>query len=547
MQWMARTWLIVLGLAVVIALAYWRAPTLGFVALDDPLYVTDNAHVQAGLTEAGVRWAFVSGTPWAAEKASNWHPLTWLSHMVDVQLFGLNPAAFHVVNVILHALNSILLFLLLERMTLMAWPSALVAACFALHPVHVESVAWISERKDVLSTLFGLVAIWFYVAYVKSDSSRKALLYTCTALLLILGLMTKPMLVTLPCVLLLLDYWPLARVKSRRDANRPSATHARSWGRLIVEKTPLFTLSALSSVVTYAAQSSFGAKSARMPLETSAANAIMSYVRYLGKAIWPLDLSPYYPFPGILGQPGWKTWQIAAALATLLVITGVAIWQARRRPYLIVGWLWFAGTLIPVCGLIQVGAQGMADRYLYVPSIGLFIMVAFGIAELLRARRGLAWPMAAASILVIAAWLMLAQKQVSIWKDTDSLYTHALKLDDQNWVAHFNYGVCLHRALRFKDAMQHYQKAERMFSAHPDLQFNLGQLKLVAGRDVDARRHFDEALAIDPNHVNARHHLAVVLWRQGNRQLARQELDRAIAANPGSADELRRIFVEMTR
>jgi hypothetical protein len=379
---------ICMALAAAVAAAYAPLWDAGFAGLDDHLYVSGNPHVQQGLTREGVAWALGS------TKASNWHPLTWLSLMLDCQLFGAGAGSHHLVNVGFHVANSVLLFLVLRRMTGRRWPSALVVALFALHPLHVESVAWVAERKDVLSTLFWILTMGAYVRYARRPG---VLRYLPVFAFLLLGLMAKPMLVTLPFVLLLLDYWPLGRL-ARAEAGAtglaPSGEvaggrRAKVW-RLVLEKVPLLVLAAASCVVTFAVQRH---GEAVMPLERLAlparmANAAVSCVAYLGKMVWPQGLTVLYPYPA--DRPAWE---VAAAAAFLLAVTAAAAALVRRRPYLAVGWFWYLGTLVPVIGLVQVGEQPMADRYTYVPLIGTFIMVAWAAGDLAgggggRDRRG---------------------------------------------------------------------------------------------------------------------------------------------------------------
>ena len=369
-----------------------------FVNYDDGDYVEGNSQVQSGVTLSGAEWAFTTG------HASNWHPLTWLSHMLDCQIYGLKPWGHHLTNILLHAVNTLLLFLVLRRMTGKLWPSAFVAALFGWHPVHVESVAWISERKDVLSAFFWLLTMGAYARYAeefKVQSSKYKVYYGLALLLFMLGLMSKPMVVTLPFVLLLLDFWPLKRIADSRFTiyeTKPKS-QAQSDGvsipRALLEKLPFLALAVGSSVATFLVQRQGGAVASidNLTIGQRLANAVVSYLRYVGKMIWPTDLSVLYPHPG-----NWPVWLIAASVIFLI---GVSVWSGliyRRRPYITVGWFWFVGTLVPVIGVVQVGVQSMADRYLYVPGIGLSIMVAWGASELVGARWRVErhWPFARA-------------------------------------------------------------------------------------------------------------------------------------------------------
>ncbi|HEY0512079.1 MAG TPA: hypothetical protein VGH73_09255 [Thermoanaerobaculia bacterium] len=386
-------------------------PTLhnGFVNLDDGLYVTGNRWVRMGITRAGLAWALT------ANVGNNWHPLTLLSHMLDCQLFGLDPAGHHATSLLLHLANVLLLFAALRRMTGAVWRSAAVAALFAVHPTHVESVAWVAERKDVLSALFWILAMAAYERYARRPSLGR---YLPVALAMALGLAAKPMLVTLPFALLLLDVWPLERL-------------SLGWKRLAAEKLPLLALSAASSLITLRYQRTSLAPLDALPWGLRLANAAVSYAAYLGKTLLPRHLAVFYPLP--IEIPAWKT---AAATALLAAITALALWKARRAPWLLVGWLWFLGTLVPVIGLVQVGRQAMADRYLYIPSIGLFLAIVWGIwevAELGAKRRAVLATASAAAILALAVetWA-----QAGTWRDSVALYRHALSVTRDNYVAH---------------------------------------------------------------------------------------------------------------
>ena len=407
---------LVVGLCLAIATltVFWEVRNHQFVNYDDNRYVTENRIVQAGLTREGALWAFTT------THASNWHPLTWLSHMLDCELFGANPRAHHLSNLILHLANSLLLFLVFKRMTGMLWQSAFVAALFAIHPLHVESVAWVSERKDVLSAFFWMLTLWAYLHYVVSPGFGR---YLLVLLFFALGLMAKPMLVTLPFVLLLMDYWPLGRL--RLDGSSPNTSEsanlsAQPWPKLglVWEKLPLLAVSALSSLVTFLVQKSEAAVQslAVFPLMVRVANALMSYMGYVGKTIWPRHLAVFYPHPGHVA-----VWKIAGAVLFLGGVSALVIRMARRHPYLATGWLWYLGTLVPVIGLVQVGAQSMADRYTYLPSIGLFIMIAWGGPHLMPRPpwRHVVIAFSTASVLLllmVTAWLQVRHWPVS--------YTH---------------------------------------------------------------------------------------------------------------------------
>ena len=490
-----------------------------FVNYDDTLYVTDNPRVQAGLTLDNVRWAFTTGT------ASNWHPLTWLSHMLDYQLFGLDAGRHHLTSLALHILNALLLLLVLHAMTGALWRSAWVAAMFAVHPLHVEAVAYVAQRKDVLSTLFWLLTMAAYAHYASRPSRRR---YGLVALCFALGLMAKPMLVTLPFVLLLLDVWPLARWEGTR-------AHA---GALLVEKVPLLALSAAASAVTFVVQARGGSVGSltAYPLPTRLANALMAYVAYLRKALWPVDLAAFYPYPH-----AFPPWQLVGGAALLLgVISWVALQSVRRAPYLLVGWLWFLGTLVPVIGIVQVGTQAMADRYTYVPLIGLLIMVAWGAPDLLawwrrgpttaHADDGIALP--AFATLVVAVCALASRIQVGYWHDSTTLFSHALAVTPDNYLAHNNLGLTLQREGKLDEAAAHLTEALRIVPDYVDAHFNLGITLTHQGRLADAVAQYQEVLRRAPNHARALCNLGAVLREQGKLGTAIAFFDRALELDP---------------
>lgn len=408
---------LVLGaaLALLTVLAFLPSLANGFVLLDDPLYVTGNPRVREGITQDGLAWALT------ANVANNWHPLTVLSHMLDVEIFGLPPAGHHLTSLLLHLASVLLLFEALRRMTGSAFRSALVAALFAVHPTRVESVAWVAERKDVLSGVFWMLALLAYAAWVRRPSVGR---YLLVALAMALGLASKPMLVTLPCVLLLLDLWPLGR---------------RRLGSLVFEKLPLFALSATSSVMTLRYQATSLAPLEALPWDLRLSNAVVSYAAYLGKAFLPRDLAVFYPFP--MEIPAWK---VAASAVLLALLTGLAAWKARRSPWLLVGWLWFLGTLVPVIGLVQVGRQAMADRYTYLPFIGLFLAVVWGVAELAERRRDvLRAVLTVSSVLAVLALAVMTRAQTRRWTDSVTLFQHALAVTEDNYLAHLGLAKAL--------------------------------------------------------------------------------------------------------
>ena len=516
--------LICLLLAAAIVAVYWQVGGFGFTNLDDDEYVTDNAAVRAGLAWHGALWALT------ARYASNWHPLTWISHMLDCQLFGLSPTGHHLVNLLFHIANTIFLFLLLARMTGCLWRSAFVAALFGLHPLHVESVAWVAERKDVLSTFFWMLTLGAYLHYTQSPKPAR---YLLVLLAFALGLMAKPMLVTLPLVLLLLDLWPLGRLAREKGGQ---GDHARSWRKLVWEKIPLFVLAAASSAVTFVVQQGSGAVGSLelYPLGVRAANAIVAYVSYIAKMFWPAHLAVFYSHPGA----SLPIWQVAGSGLLLVCITVLAI-RARGRPYLAVGWLWYVVTLVPVIGLVQVGHQAMADRYTYVPLVGVFIIIAWGVPELLALRttevhrRRL---LAAPAGIVIAALAVCTYSQVGYWHDDVALFGHALKVTSNNALAHNNLGVALAAQGAAEKAVEHYSEALRIEPDYPEAHNNLGAALAKRGRTDQAIAHFTAALRVRPSFAEAHNNLGAALAMQGRIDQAIVHFSAALKANPESAD-----------
>ena len=516
-------------LAGVVLAVYWPVLSFDFVSYDDTLYVTRNAHVQRGLGAESLRWA------WTTLYAANWQPLTWMSHMADWDLYGSYAGGHHATSVLFHAANTLFLFVLLDRTTGSPWRSALAAALFALHPLRVESVAWVSERKDVLSAFFWFLTILAYLRYVRAPSAGR---YALVAIGLVLGLAAKPMVVTLPVTLLLLDYWPLGRL----GAAAPKGT---AW-RLVREKLPLLVLVAAASVLTIVAQRRGGAMGplAEHPLGVRIGNAVVSYVSYLGKTLWPRDLSVLYPHPGgtLAG------WQIAASAAVLLLATAVALRERVRRPYVFVGWLWYLVTLAPVIGLIQIGEQGMADRYTYVPLVGIFVAAVW----LLPVPAGAVVPRLVPA-LAVAALLALAVRtswQLSAWRNSLTLYEHTLAVNEANPTAHANLGAELVRLGRIDEARPHFQRCIelsprcttgrenlaalllkegkvdeaimryeewlRIEADSAEAHEGLGQAFARLGRVAEAEAHYREALRLEPDRFGAHFNLAVLLLDEGH-------------------------------
>jgi len=468
----------------------------GFINLDDTRYVVENNNIHGGLSYNSIIWAFKTCY------AGNWHPLTWLSHTLDCQLFGLDPVRQHFSSLLLHIANTLLLFWVLVKMTADIWPSVFTAALFALHPLHVESVAWAAERKDVLSTLFWLLTMASYLRYVRR---RNVTWYIMTLVLFALGLMAKSMLVTLPFVLLLLDYWPLGR------PNRHTAHNIRY---IIFEKLPFFALSAVSSVITFMVQRSSGAvKSGEIyPFGIRVSNALVSYVKYIVKIIYPVDLAVLYPHP-IHSLP---LWQPIASLAILIGISGGIIYTARRQKYLVTGWLWYLGTLVPVIGLVQVGNQAMADRYTYLPSIGVFIMIAWGAAALSAKRRFGKIIFRTAAIIALAILLMCTRMQVKLWKNSFTLFEHTLKVTQNNYIVHNNYGIALSQAGRLDEGIAQFRQSLQINPQRLNTHYNLGLALAQAGHLEEAIVYLRKSQASDSNSPSTLINLASVLVMDKN-------------------------------
>lgn len=511
----ARDASIAVGLVAAVLVIYAQTADHAFLSYDDPGYVTANTSIRDGITWQSVRWAVT------ATDFYNWHPLTWLSYVVDYQLYGLNPRGYHLTNVALHAANTLLVFAVFRRMTGDVWPSALVAVLFGVHPLHVESVAWVSERKDVLSTFFALLAMGAYVRY----AARRAAGWYLTALgLFALGLAAKPMLVTLPFVLLLLDYWPLRRVELGGDAV------GKRLGRLVLEKLPFVALSAACSAMTVYAQSAGGAVAAleRFALGVRVMNALVSYGAYLEKMVWPVGLSVRYPHPGA-SLPVWKA---VAAACVLLAVTAMAIRWLRSRPYVAVGWFWYLGTLVPVIGLVQTGDQAMADRYSYLPLAGVFVAIAWGLRDTSvawpRGRRAIGWLAAAAAVtLTAAAW-----NQTRYWRDSVTLYEHSLSVVENDSLLHYNMANEMREQGRLNDAVRHYQDAIRFDSGYVAAYTNLGPILAQQGRTDEAIALYAAALTLKPDLAEAHNNLGMLLGEQGRIADAIPHFEEAVRLKP---------------
>ena len=544
---------IVIGLALLSLTWIVFGQTLGhaFVNYDDRVYVLQNQQVRSGLTLGGIGWAF------GHEHAGNWHPLTTISHMLDVQMFGLTPAGHHFVSVLLHALAVLLLFLLLRQLTGAFWRSALVAALFAIHPLRAESVAWVAERKDVLSALFFMLTLAAYARYARKRSVGR---YVLTAALLACGLLSKPMLVTVPFVLLLLDYWPLARCQksdvppaqgygvagrgSPTDnpaLRRGQKTEAQTWLKLVVEKIPLIILSIPTSIATFVIQERSAGSVAQLPFPWRLENAVVSYVVYLWEMIWPVNLAVFYPHP----ENQLAIWQVAFAAFLLVAITALVFALHATRPYLLVGWLWYLVMLLPVIGIVQVGLQSHADRYTYLPEIGLYLALIWLTADLtaaLRYGRQVAGALAVAVIVILSA---CSWKQVGYWKDSETLWRHALAVTQNNDLAQANLGMVLAEGTRIEEGIEHLQSALAVRSGpvHPHyalslalIHCDLGYALARQGKLVDAAMHLRTAVELQPDYPDAHYNLATTLAQQGDAREAIGEFRRTLELRPADAE-----------
>jgi Flp pilus assembly protein TadD len=506
---------ICLLLALATLAIYAQTATHGYIAYDDDQYVYENPWVKAGLTASNVAWAFTTFF------YANWHPLTWISYMLDISLFGLNPGAQHLVNVAFHGASAVLLFLALGRMTRQPWRSALVAAIFAVHPLRVESVAWISERKDVLCTFFEMLTLLLYVRYTARPGRRS---YLAVAAAFALSLLAKPMAVTFPLVLWLLDYWPLGRLGWPFEA--------AAIRRLFLEKTPLLAMATVAAVLTFLAQRGYGAvvSLTRLPLAARAANAAIAYVAYMGKAFWPEDLAVLYPSRAPV--PG-------AAVAALLILAAItaAAWRwVKQRPYFAVGWLWYLGMLVPVIGLVQVGVQSMADRYTYVPMVGLSIALVWTVAGLVENRPALRTAAVAVAIAALVALAGAAYRQAAYWKTSRTLFEHTLTVTRDNHIIENNLGVIVARDGNSAEALALYRAALRTAPDYAEAHANLGHELLKAGQLEQAQSSIARALELSPNLAVAQGDQGLLLAARGEYEEARRHIERSLSLAPGDAE-----------
>jgi protein O-mannosyl-transferase len=514
------------GLIAAVVAVYWPVYNYEFVHYDDNVYVTDNENIQSGLNWQGVKWAFTTGS------ASNWHPLTWLSLILDCEIFGVEAGPMHVVNVLFHIANTILLFLVLARMTNGVWQSAFIAGLFALHPLHIESVAWVAERKDVLSTFFWLLTMLFYARYVERQSPGR---YIVVLVLFALGLMAKPMLVTLPFVLLLLDYWPFERF-SRFDS---------SIKKPAIEKIPMIILSAVSSVITFVVQQKGGAviESNQLLFNERIINAMVSYVSYIGKTLWPSHLAVFYPHR-VNRMPAAEA---ALCAAILLVITIMTVYLGRRRKYMLIGWLWYLGTLVPVIGIVQVGAQAMADRYTYIPLIGVFVIIAFGAAQLLQRISSRKIILGVLAGVCLAACAVVTSQQVKYWKDSFALFTHALDVTEGNYAMYNNYGILLSRHGRREEGAAQLFKALQLVPNSVDMLYNYGTILREMGETDQAIEQFKIALKIKPDDKLSHYGLGLALAAKGDYEEAIKQYQIYAEFGTDMADIRQKLAVELAR
>ncbi len=549
-------WLVAVLLVLATIALYWPATRCDFVNYDDDLHVTANVHVQEGLTSESIQWALLNPVNCI------WHPLTTWSHALDCQLFGLNPWGHHLSSVLLHAVNTGLVFLLLRGLTGALWRSVAVAALFGWHPLRVESVAWVAERKDVLSGFFGLLAVIAYARYVEKSvvchrwsavGARWSLshlppsvFYLLSLFLLALGLMSKPVLVTWPCVMLLLDYWPLGRMQKvecrmqnggAADTHHAPRTthHARcsTFLRLVREKAPFFVLAALMSVVTFLVQRRAGALAAGegRPLGARLGNALIAYCRYLGKLFWPTDLVVLYPHPG-----HWPLGKVLLAGGLILGIS-VLLWVQRKRyPFLLMGWLWYCGTLVPMSQVIQTGGHGMADRYTYLPSLGVLILTTWGAYELTRRWRYhvMVWFVTVGA--AIAVCLALTRQQLGYWQDSEALFRRALAVTENNWPAHSNLGNALAKKGQIDEAIRQLQAALRLKPDFANAYNNLGYALFQKGQMDEAIRQFEQAIRLEPVYADAHNNLGYALFREGEMDEAIRQYQEALRLKPDLAE-----------
>ena len=509
---------------------YWQVKDHEFVNYDDDVYITSNLNVQTGLTRESVYWAFTTS------HYANWHPVTWLSHMLDYELYGERPRGHHLTSLFFHIASALILFIVLSRMTGELWRSGFVAAMFALHPLNIESVAWVAERKNVLSTLFWLITMWAYIHYTEKPSIKR---YSLVSLFFVLGLMTKPMLVTLPFALILLDYWPLRRFKflQERDSSailEKNIAKESEFLRLVLEKTPLFLLALASSIVTFIVQKTGGALNAMETISLPARlnNALISYVKYLGKVMWPEKLAVFYPHP----ENTISVWEGILCGTALLGITIISIRLVRKAPYFLVGWFWYLGTFVPVIQIVQTGVHRMADRYAYIPLIGIFIVIAWGVPELISKWRCKEKVLSISAGVVIFVLMVVAWVQVGQWKNSITLFKHAISVTENQYpnfaLVYDNLGFALAKKGDIGAAMTHYKTAIKINPNYANAYNNFGTV--LAGQESlkEAITHYKTAIKINPNLAKAYNNLGHALGKKGDIDAAITHYKTAIKINP---------------
>ena len=501
-----------LALALIAFIVYGQVYTFHFVNVDDNIYVTQNQHLQSGLTAAGIGWALTT------TYAEFWHPLTWLSLMADHQLYGLQAGGYHVTNLILHLLSTLLLFWLFHRMTGAVWRSAFVAAFFALHPLHVESVAWVSERKDVLSAFFWMLTLCFYVYYTEKPAIKRYLLIVFS---FVLALLSKPMVITLPVIMILLDYWPLRRFESRKG-------NLLLWQ--LKEKLPLFVLSIVFSIITISAQYKTGGRDLYFSLVSRVSNALVSFMIYLEKTFWPHNLAVFYPFPAEI-----PTIQVISATILIITVTAFTIVAMKRFPALFTGWTWFVVTIALVIGIIPIGDFSMADRYHYLPSIGIAIMLAWGIPYFItngQIRKNVLLP---AGIMVLAVMAFLSWRQCGYWENNHKLLNHALKVTRNNYLAHINLGSVLLTEGKIHEAIYHYNRANQIMPNNIMVYNNRGKAHAGLGLYESATADFGEAIRLNPDHADSYYNRGIIYHQLGRYQPAVQDFTETIRLQPDNA------------
>ncbi|RJP75752.1 MAG: tetratricopeptide repeat protein [Desulfobacteraceae bacterium] len=505
---------------------YYQTITYDFISYDDEMYITSNPHVLSGLNMKNMAWAFT--TSWA----SNWHPVTWISHMADVQVFGMNSGAHHFVNMMFHIMNSLLIFFLFRKMTSDYWQSCFIAVLFAVHPLHVESVAWVSERKDVLSTFWGLLTLWNYIRYVDHPGVYR---YGLMVLFFSLGLMAKPMLVTLPFVFILLDYWPLKRfytTSSLEKGEEKKILIIMPFFRLWLEKFPLMIIAAGSCMITIWAQQQGGAVGTAevFPVWDRVVNALTAYIFYIEKMVWPFGLAVIYPYPSSF--PVYEFVRVGFLFAVISILAFSAV---KRFPYIIVGWLWYIGTLVPVIGLIQVGSQSMADRYTYIPLIGLFIIISWGIPDLTARWIHKKKIITASALIICVCMAASAHTQTRYWKNSIRLFQHALEVTSGNWIAYNNIGYALSIQGLADQAIGYFQEALRINPEYHDARFNLGVALVSRKRFPEAIHQFYKVLKNRPDDKDVHLHLGRIFSLYNQFDKAVKHFTRASELDPDNA------------